>query len=72
MAGWLRALLVAVLIGFGGASRVEAADEAAFDGLLQRYVSAGADGVNRVDYGRWRATVADRRRLMSILRGRRG
>lgn len=69
MAGWLRALLVAVLIGFGGASRVEAADEAAFDGLLQRYVLAGADGVNRVDYGRWRATVADRTALDEYITG---
>ncbi|MBY0564377.1 MAG: DUF547 domain-containing protein [Hyphomonadaceae bacterium] len=40
-----------------------AADEAAYDALLQRYVSASADGVNRVDYARWSANAADRSAL---------
>lgn len=40
-----------------------AADEAAYDTLLQRYVSASADGVNRVDYARWSANAADRAAL---------
>lgn len=39
------------------------ADDAAFDGLLARYVAASADGINRVDYGRWRANAADRAAL---------
>jgi hypothetical protein len=39
----------------------QAADpHAAFDGLLGRYVTTHRDGVNRVDYGRWKATAADR------------
>lgn len=36
------------------------ADEAAYDALLARYVSASADGVNRVDYARWAANQSDR------------
>lgn len=36
---------------------------ASFDGLLARYVVSHADGVNRVDYARWKATVADRAAL---------
>ena len=32
---------------------------AALDGLLGRYVVMGADGVSRVDYGRWKATGPD-------------
>jgi hypothetical protein len=34
-----------------------------FDKLLGRYVSPHRDGVNRVDYGRWKATAADRAAL---------
>ncbi len=40
-----------------------AADDAAYDALLARYVSASADGVNRVDYARWVANRADRAAL---------
>lgn len=40
-----------------------AADEAAYDTLLARYVSAGADGVNRVDYARWNNSPNDRAAL---------
>jgi hypothetical protein len=36
---------------------------APFDSLLGRYVSVHRDGVNRVDYGRWKATAADRAAL---------
>jgi len=39
------------------------ADEAAYDALLARYVSASTDGVNRVDYARWAASQSDRRAL---------
>lgn len=45
-----------------GAS-VAAADEAAYDRLLTRYVSVSADGINRVDYGAWSANAADRQAL---------
>jgi hypothetical protein len=38
----------------------KAVDHGAFDRLLGRYVRAGADGVNRVDYGAWKASAADR------------
>jgi Protein of unknown function, DUF547 len=49
---------------FGAKGRAQAADpHAAFDALLARYVSAHRDGVNRVDYGRWKATSADRAAL---------
>jgi hypothetical protein len=37
--------------------------DAIYDTLLQRYVVASPDGVNRVDYGRWRASAADRQAL---------
>ncbi len=40
-----------------------AADEAAYDGLLQRYVSASADGINRVNYAAWSVNAADRAAL---------
>ncbi|MEQ1618858.1 MAG: DUF547 domain-containing protein [Terricaulis sp.] len=40
-----------------------AADEAAYDGLLSRYVSVSPDGINRVDYTRWRGNEADRAAL---------
>jgi hypothetical protein len=35
------------------------AQEASLDALLQRHVSAHADGVNRVAYARWKASAAD-------------
>ncbi len=37
-----------------------AADDDAYDALLGRYVSASADGINRVDYASWSASTADR------------
>jgi hypothetical protein len=36
-----------------------ASDVAAYDGVLQRYVMASPDGVNRVDYAAWKANAAD-------------
>jgi hypothetical protein len=36
---------------------------AGYDALLRRYVVAQPDGVNRVDYARWKATGADRKAL---------
>lgn len=37
--------------------------DAAYEALLQRYVSVAADGINRVDYAGWHKTVADRKAL---------
>lgn len=38
-------------------------DPAPYDRLLQRYVTAGSDGVNRVNYRAWAASAADRAAL---------
>jgi hypothetical protein len=43
--------------------------DGAYDALLQRYVVASPDGVNRVDYGRWRANAADRKALDDYVKG---
>jgi hypothetical protein len=37
--------------------------DAAYDTLLRRHVAAGADGITRVAYGRWRANGTDRAAL---------
>lgn len=37
--------------------------DAVFDELLGRYVTANTDGVNRVDYARWKANAEDKARL---------
>ncbi|MBM3629757.1 MAG: DUF547 domain-containing protein, partial [Alphaproteobacteria bacterium] len=37
--------------------------DATYDTLLRRHVAAGADGITRVAYGRWRASGADRAEL---------
>jgi hypothetical protein len=58
--------LLALTLGLPSAGRAMAqtADvHAPFDALLGRYVSAHRDGVSRVDYGRWKATAADRAAL---------
>jgi hypothetical protein len=38
-----------------------------FDELLGRYVVSNSDGVNRVDYARWKASDADRTKLARYL-----
>ena len=51
-----------IAFGVGGAvpgRGPAAADDAAYDVLLGRYVSASADGINRVDYSAWSANAAD-------------
>ncbi len=58
----MRSLLTALAAVFLIASPAAAYDTA-YDGLLSRYVSASADGINRVDYARWRANGADRAAL---------
>lgn len=51
------------LLARGGAPASAADLHAPFTAMLSRYVIAGSDGVNRVDYARWKATHADRARL---------
>jgi hypothetical protein len=46
--------------------------DAVYDALLRRYVVASADGINRVDYGRWRGHVADRKALDDYVAGMEG
>ncbi|MBK6705859.1 MAG: hypothetical protein IPG56_20295 [Caulobacteraceae bacterium] len=51
-----RKLLVAAILALGmvGAPvAAHAADTAAYDRLLTRYVAASADGINRVRYAAW-------------------
>lgn len=68
---WVRLFSVMMAFGVasGAAGRAQAGGETAFDGLLQRYVASGADGVNRVDYGRWQGTAADRAALDVFIKG---
>ena len=40
---------------------------AAYDALLKRYVQPSADGVNRVDYGKWKASAADVKALKDYI-----
>ena len=55
--------LAAATIICGRGDRAYAAGEdnnALYAGLLRNYVSADADGINRVDYARWHASKSDR------------
>lgn len=61
-------MILAVLTVMLLAVSPAAADDAVFDTLLGRYVSASADGVNRVDYGAWAANTQDRAALDSYVR----
>jgi hypothetical protein len=57
-----RKLLAAAILLFGmvGApAAAHAADTAAYDRLLARYVVASADGINRVRYAAWSSNAAD-------------
>jgi hypothetical protein len=54
----MRTLLAALAALFFSASAAMA-DDSAFDALLARYVSASADGINRVDYAGWKANSSD-------------
>lgn len=46
-----------------------AADHGCWSALLATYVQPGPDGVNRVDYGAWKASDDDRARLQAYLEG---
>jgi hypothetical protein len=41
----------------------------AWDGLLARYVRAGSDGLNRVDYGAWKNSASDMAALDTVVSG---
>lgn len=58
----LKSLLAALAALFFAAAPAQA-DDASYDALLARYVSASADGINRVDYRAWSASRADRAAL---------
>jgi hypothetical protein len=62
------ALICALL--FASAALPASADpsDAAFDALLVRYVVASPDGINRVDYRRWKATPGDVASLDAYIR----
>lgn len=60
----MRALLTALLMACSlGLAHAAEPDHSAWDALLGRYVTAAPDGVNRVDYGAWKASRADRAAL---------
>jgi hypothetical protein len=54
------------------AAQQPADPDAVYDALLQRYVVVSPDGVNRVDYRRWRANAADRKSLDDYVRSLEG
>jgi hypothetical protein len=63
---WASVCAVAMaLLGIG--SPAKAAD-ATFDALLAKYVKAGDDGVNRVDYAGWKASAQDVSQLNGYIR----
>lgn len=66
----MRAILYAFacVVGLAVAQPAAVADHAPWDALLSRYVSAGADGINRVDYARWKTSAADRAALTAYIR----
>jgi len=51
------------LVAIGQPPAMANGPDAVFDQLLGRYVVAKPDGVNRVDYARWKANAEDRARL---------
>lgn len=57
-----------VIAGLALAAAPPALGQVSWDGLLARYVRPGADGVNRVDYGGWKAAGADRAALSALIR----
>jgi hypothetical protein len=58
---WAR--LCAVALGLVCITVPARASDAAFDELLARYVKASSDGVNRVDYAGWKASIQDLSKL---------
>lgn len=64
-------IAVALLVGLSSPAGAASVDDA-WDGLLARHVRESADGVNRVDYGRWAASAADRAALTAYIRALEG
>lgn len=62
-----RLLAGAVGLLASGALGRSALAEGAYADLLTRYVVAGADGINRVDYAGWQAVSADRQALAAVV-----
>lgn len=62
---WTAAVSAAVLLALSPASAGNAEDF--FDDLLKKYVTEGADGINRVDYAGWSRNPSDRERLKGAL-----
>jgi hypothetical protein len=58
-------LALAASVSFAGAVGAQGAapSHAAFDALLKRYVLVQPDGVNRVDYAKWKGSAADAKAL---------
>lgn len=54
---------VAMVLANNAPANANQGVHAGYGVLLQRYVTAQPDGVNRVDYARWKATAADRKAL---------
>lgn len=65
----MRAVLLALALVAAAVPGVRAAepDHSPWDALLSRYVSERVDGINRVDYGRWKASDADRVALSTYI-----
>lgn len=63
------AAAVAMLFAMFATAAYAAPDDATFDRLLARYVVAGDDGVNRVNYAAWKANAADRKALNTYVSG---
>jgi hypothetical protein len=63
----LLALMCLALAVAGRAPAMAKGPDDVFNALLGRYVVTNADGVNRVDYARWKASDADRAKLSGYL-----
>jgi len=66
MRAWITGAALAVGLMAANAAATEP-DHAPWDALLGRYVVENADGVNRVDYARWKADGADRAALTGYI-----
>lgn len=68
MGVWKTVVALAMALVVAGPARAAEPDHGPWETLLARYVSESADGVNRVDYARWKATGADRAALQGYIR----
>lgn len=63
----LPALMCLAFAAAGQTPAMAKGPDAVFDDLLGRYVVTSADGINRVDYPRWKASDTDRAKLSGYL-----